>query len=69
MQITHTFQVSVLGLLLKQNTYFEGIKVTSISVRLPEYAPAVCAPAALTGALAPGTHHTMQCFFGSGSRG
>lgn len=35
---------------------------------LPVCAPVVCDPEDLTGALAPGTHHTAQCFCDSGSR-
>lgn len=36
---------------------------------LPVRAPVVCVPEDLTGALAPGTHHTVQCFCDSVSRG
>lgn len=56
---------------LKQHIYCRNyFEISSIAVQiLPEYAPAVCAPADLIGALAPGKHHTVRCFFCSGSHG
>ena len=68
MNLTHIFPIFGIWPALKGSTMMSKFPVFLFRY-LPVYAPAVCAPADLTGALAPGIHHTAQCFSDSGFHG